>query len=686
MTDPTDARPSGSVRRPTGPRRRTPWSTALLALAVLGSLATSAVATTPAGAATGSAGSQGQIVTPAAVTLTGVSQVVGGDEHTCAIVTGGQVRCWGENVLAQLGTGDRITSGAAVAVTGLSGATQIASSRLHTCVLVAGGQARCWGYGLFGQLGDNATTTRSNPVAVTGLSGATRLATGRYHTCAIVAGGQVRCWGRNQSGQLGTGSTGGPSSTFVAVNGLSGASTIDAGDLHTCSTIAGGQVRCWGSNSTGQLGDGTTTTSASIVGVPGLTDASTVTAGGRHTCALVPGGQVRCWGRSAGGQLGNGTATGAVWEPATIQGLAGATGVATGGPTSLSSHSCALLGSGQVRCWGANDTGQLGTGSTDPFTATISPVAVTGLSGATRVVAGGRHTCAIVAGGQVRCWGSNSDGQLGDGTGTDRPAPVAVPGLSGATQIAAGREHTCAIVAGGQVRCWGQNTDGQLGNNTSGPDQLLPVSVTGLSGASQLAAGDFHTCAIISGGQIRCWGSDSSGQLGNGDPANSSVVPVAVSGLSGATGIAAGADHTCAVVSGGQGRCWGRNSSGQLGNGSTSPGATTTPVAVTGLSGATQVSAGPKHTCVLVTGGQGRCWGSNTSGELGTGNYVSSTTPVGVSGLSGAVALSSASSAGSPESHTCALLAVGQVRCWGNNEDGQVAQPLTSTVPVTVVT
>ena len=266
------------------------------------------------------------------------------------------------------------------------------------------------------------------------------------------------------------------------------------------------------------------------------------------------------------------------------------------------------------------------------FQREIKNVAKTGgttTGGGSKIAAGQNHTCALITGGTVQCWGSNGYGELGNGTNTDSTVPVNVTGLTGVTAISAGVYQTCALLSGGTVKCWGYNYSGQLGNGTN-TDSNVPVSVTGLTGVTAIAAGDAHTCALISGGTVQCWGYNSFSQLGNGTTTNSTV-PVSVSGLTGATAIDAGNIHTCALMSGGTVQCWGYNANGQLGDGTTTN--SNVPVSVTGLTGASAISAGYFHTCALISGGTVKCWGDNSYGELGNGTNTDSNVPVTVSGL-----------------------------------------------------
>jgi alpha-tubulin suppressor-like RCC1 family protein len=343
---------------------------------------------------------------------------------------------------------------------------------------------------------------------------------------------------------------------------------------------------------------------------------TSIAAGFGHTCAVV-GGEARCWGRNYEGQLGDGTTSNKT-IPQQVAGLAaGVTVVAAG-----SEHTCAVVNGG-VRCWGRNEWSQLGDNST--VLRRTGPVQVVGLgSGVTALAATHEHTCALVNNG-VRCWGRNSNYQLGDGTTSDRNIPVQVVGLeSGVTAIAAGANHSCAVVYGG-ARCWGGNDVGQLGDNTS-TNRQTPVPVVGLdTGVTAIAAGSHFACAIVDG-VARCWGSNTNGKLGYGSNGFDKPTPVQVQGLTAnVTAIATNSSHSCAVVNGAA-KCWGSNYSCKLGDCSVTDGSPS-PVQVIGLaSGVLGITTGVNHSCAWLADGM-RCWGINADGQLGDGTSGSDSNP-----------------------------------------------------------
>ena len=401
-----------------------------LGLGLAGQLApASAITVTPADT-TITVGQTQQFTANGAITPTGVSA---GGEYTCVRLPDGTVQCVGHNQFGQLGNGTLDDSSVLVAVSGLTTVSQVATGDEFACALLGDSTARCWGLGSSGQRGDGTFDKISTvPVAVVGMTGAVVVSGGYEHACALLGDHTMRCWGRNVDGQLGDG-TRAPldcvpgscgSSTPVRVVGITSADAITAGAYHTCALLSDRTVQCWGRNDDGQLGDGTWSSSSTPVRVGGLTGVAAVSGGGYHTCALLGDGTVRCWGRNTEGQLGDGTIAGSL-TPVQVVGVTGAVAVSGG-----YEHTCALLGDGTVHCWGRNAEGQLGDGTR---TGSSTPVRVVGITGAVAVTGGWwHHTCALLRDGTVQCWGQNDFGQLGNGTTTGSSTPVTMTG-TGAT-------------------------------------------------------------------------------------------------------------------------------------------------------------------------------------------------------------------------------------------------------------
>lgn len=358
---------------------------------------------------------------------------------------------------------------------------------------------------------------------------------------------------------------------------------------------------------------------------PAPTPSTTVAAGYAHSCAL-RSGAVRCWGGNSRGQLGTGNKT-STNKPVAVLGVTGATSVVAG-----REFSCALRAAGDVVCWGENGRGQLGNGNAADQP---TPIVVSGITNAIAIAAGDNHVCAVLNTGRVKCWGGNDGGQLGNGSLAGSSTPVDVSGLGDAVSVAAATAHTCAVLASGSVRCWGKNAAGELGNGTE-VSSRFPVPVKNISDARAIKAGISHTCALLATGGVSCWGEGGLGQLGNNGRGNAAT-PVAVNGITDAVAIGAGGAHACAVTSGGTVKCWGWANYGQTGDGGNTDGERTrarlVPVAVLGVSGATEVAGGLEHSCTLLATGGLKCWGFGTDGELGNGASTTTSTPVNVVGL-----------------------------------------------------
>ncbi|MEZ4406445.1 MAG: MXAN_6577-like cysteine-rich protein [Polyangiales bacterium] len=554
-----------------------------------------------------------------------VDQLEAGTFNNCARFTSGRVFCWGRHSSNSTFTNGMLTAAGdayghrptpvQVLVpegTPLEGVEQVVMGSNRACARLTDGAVRCWAAGV-------AMGT------VFGLPAVRQLSARETNFCGLGADGQVYCW--DGLPRAVTAPALAPAVTLGAP-----ALEVLAGASFTCARLGDGTVRCWGTGTSGQLGNGASVTSATPVTVQGLSDAVELTAGQHYACARRAGGTVVCWGRNVEGQLGNGT-TSSRNAPVTVSGIAGARVVRAG-----MRHTCAIVADGSVRCWGEGVWSQLGDGGTTNRT---TPVAVAGLSGEQlRIALYDHHTCAVGVDRRVRCWGYNPYGEAGGGTelvATPRAVQFEGADLRNVTDLQVGRgvngalmattQWRCALRNDGRVICWGArangNEAGQLGrgNTTQSP---LPAYVTGITDATAIAVGWQHACALRAGGTVVCWGSNAQGQLGDGTNTNRTT-PVAVPGLAGVAEIHAGDYTTCARLTTGAMRCWGYNFYGGVGNGEMLN--TNAPVPVMGVSNATQFSMGSDSHCARLADSTAVCWGRNLEGELGDGFRTNRSVP-----------------------------------------------------------
>jgi len=582
--------------------------------------------------------------------LSGVVAIATGEHHTVALLSDGTMQSWGWNHFGQVGN-VRDGSGSLVWIQStpapvvdaagavVSSIVAVAAGSAHNLVLKSNGTGLAWGWNRYGQLGNNVTNSEQSPNPIAGpilsnssgtiLTNILRLAGGDGHSLALLADGSVRSWGRNNLAQLGNVTYYNAYNALGSVYNLSAATSIGTGAFHSFAIQTDGTVRGWGKNDYLQLGiiplDPTYTSAAVVYGLIGKS-VSSVDAGAFHSVAVLTDGTVWIWGSNRFGEYGNGREL-YMTEPLSLSAIADGVSIAAGGE-----HTLVATPIGTVLAWGENESGQLGNGTTYPGS---TPAPVPGLASVKSVAAGTAHSLALRTDGTVRAWGHNGYGQLGNGLNIGSfpdPVPGPVSNLSGVAAIAAGGYHSFAILSDGTVLGWGYNNEGQVGDSTYELTRVLPVSVVGLTNVVAIKAGYSHSVALCSDGTVWTWGGNGYGQLGNGTT-DARAIPALVTGLADVVGIAAGTSFTAALRKDGTLWTWGRNDTGQLGLGTTDNQAT--PIQVTGLSGVGDLSAGEAHMLVLLSDGTVRAWGKNQYGQLGDGTTVSRFSPISLPNLSG---------------------------------------------------
>ncbi len=516
----------------------------------------------------------------------------------------------------------------------------------------------------------------------------------RYHACAARNDGGVSCWGSNevgnQKGMLGVSpniapTPDGPSpilktSIPVSVVGISNAISVGAGEFHSCALLSTGKIQCWGHNSNNELGGANKTQEnihppQSLPEVEGINNAIQLSVGDNHSCALINNGKIWCWGNNGSGQLGLGdkeTKT----VPHAVNNIDSAVFVSAG-----FRHSCAVLSNGEVLCWGEGSNNRLGHGS---YSDSSIPVKVQDISTAITVSAGYRHSCATLTNGEIWCWGEAGNGRLGNGMQYGSSTPVQVQNINNAVLVSAGNEHSCALMDTGATYCWGHNQLGQLGLGHYN-DQLYAQALT-LPGSleSIVAASSPRSCALISNGQINCWGSNGdhrsstpsattrlSGILGDGTTLDENITEPLANEIHNAQQISLGNQHGCALLTDDSTACWGADTDYQL---NTDGANNSLPSPITNLTDIATLHAGGNFSCALHNEGAISCWGDNYYGQLGSDTTSASASPVqrindpNDTTFNGAKAIQISTG----ETHACAALNDGRASCWGSNRSMQL--------------
>lgn len=611
----------------------------------------------------------------------------------------------------------------------------VSAGNNFTVALKKDGTVWAWGSNFYGQLGDGTNAQAALPVQVkdaagTGyLTGVSAITTGGgsgYHAIALKDDGTVWAWGYNSSGQLGDGTMTNRNlpvqvKDAAGTGVLTGAASIAGGGNHIVVSLTDGTAWAWGYNNYGQLGDATTTNRSIPVQVKDVTGAdyfggtAVIAAGGNQTVAIRVDGTVWAWGYNNLGQLGDGTITNRslpiqVKDNAGTGYLSGVTAI-TGG----NGHVVTVKTDGTIWAWGGNQNSQLGiTEEVARMTSRRLPAKVladyseNALADVQTIVAGSNHSIILKPDGTVWAWGSNGNGQLGDGTTTQRYLPVQVKDatgngyLTGVTAIAAGNSFTIALKTDGTVWAWGSNGYGQLGDNTT-TQRNLPVQVkdsagTGyLTSMSAIAGGGSHAIAVKNDGTVWAWGYNTQGQLGDNTINNRSLPvqvkdPTGSSVLTGVSTVTGGANHTAALKTDGTVWAWGYNFHGQLGDGTTTQ--RNLPVQVkdtpgTGfLTGVSKIVSGSNsfHNDALKNDGSLWAWGNNNYGQLGDNTLTNRNLPIQVKDSAGTGLLTSVASIGVGGNYTVASKIDGTAWALGQNNYGQLGDNSTTnrSLPVQV--
>lgn len=578
-------------------------------------------------------------------------EVSSGFSHALALMENGTVMTWGENRNGQLGMGDQDHRLVPTTMPGLENVTGVSAGTRFSLAVLDNGTVLAWGSGGSGRLGHDDFDDRFVPTVVPGISDAVAVSAGGSHSLALLEDGRVLAWGSNFRGVLGDGTTTTRASPEETL-GISEAVGISAGSGHSHVVLENGSMMAWGINNRGQLGVGDEDDRHEPTLVLAITNAIEASAGSSHSLALLDNGTVMSWGWGGSGRTGHGDFSDRN-EPEQVPGIADAASVSAG-----NAHSLTMLEDGTVLAWGQNREGQLGLGHTNTET---SPVLVPGISDGVHVSAGIAFSLALRADGSVSAWGNNLDGTLGDGTFAERHEPVEALGADGAVQVSGQNDFSLALMEDGSVMSWGSGSGGRLGHGDT-VTRYSPERIAGVEDVVQVGAGRLHSLVLLEDGSVLAWGHGPDGQLGDGSGSFLSSSPVEVSDITSAIQVSAGSRHSLALLDNGTIMAWGANNAGELGLGDNDE--RLEPVAVPGISDAVHVSAGDRFTLAVLGNGTVMAWGSGSNGKLGHGTHSSTDSPVQVIGLDDAVAVSAGLD------HSLALLENGTVMAWGSGDNG----------------
>lgn len=578
---------------------------------------------------------------------TSYSSVVVEDSTVCAITTAGVLKCWGYNLLGTVGNGTTTNQTSPVIINSGTTFSKVITSQSTTCAITTAGVLKCWGSNSNGQVGDGTTVTKTSPTIINAGTNYSQIFRQEANTCGITSTGVLKCWGDNSYGQLGNGTTVNSSSPVIVDSGVTYSKVAFTGyGGTTCGITTAGVLKCWGSNSNGQVGDGTTTDRLA----PTTIDAGSVYSkfidnyvGELNFCGILTNGQIRCWGYNGWGNLGDGTSSDK-YTPTVID-----SGISYSSASQQSGSVCGLTTAGIVKCWGDNTNGQLGINTN----IVPSPQLIrSDLSFSSLSI--GRTGCGITASNSLYCWGLNP----GDGS-SSKSSPIQIDETLKVNTVSNSQLKSCYINSLSQLICWGNTVGDGTTNNL-----YIPTMIDKQTVYKNIYAGDWAVCGITNSDALKCWGSNNSGQVGDGTTTDKLSPANIDSGTTYSKVILGIGDHNCGITNSGKLKCWGRNNYGQLGDGTTTN--KLVPTLIDSSTNYIDVDVGSTSTCGITSAGVLKCWGDNSGGILGDGTYTNRLNPV---IIDGGVTYQSVSSS---MFSRCGITTSGIIKCWGANSQGQV--------------